>query len=498
MKTTVLALGAMVALGACADAVAPAGPARLAPLLQPVGDLTTTIVPGEYIAVMDDRTPDVAGASTEATQEGAAIMAKWSDALHGFAFRGGPDALRRVRANRHVRFVEPNLVVRTNATALSWGLDRIDQPAFPLNSSFNAPNSGAGVHIYIIDTGIFLTHTEFTGRLGNGFDAITPGGNANDCHGHGTHVAGTAGGTSYGVARQATLHPVRVIDCTGNGTDAQVISGINWVASHRVAPAVANISLGGSYSAAINQATNALISAGVTTAVAAGNSAVNACSESPASTPAALTVAALNLKGNHAVFSNSGACVDLYAPGVDIRSAWNWSATATTLATGTSMASPHVAGAAALYLSANPGASPATVASALLALTVSGQVGKLPVGTPNRLLQVQAIKGGGSPPPPPPPPPPTNAAPVANFTISCVKTTRTSKCVLDAAASTDDGGTANLTFAWSNTVGRPAKTGSIAVYFISSGEYPDTFDVTLTATDKGGLSHAVIKRIAIP
>ncbi|MBC7895249.1 MAG: S8 family peptidase [Cytophagaceae bacterium] len=487
----------MAALGACADGAAPVGPARLAPYLQPSGDITSAVIPGEYIVVLDDRTPDVSGAASEAASHGAHVTERWSSALQGFAMRGDAEALRKVREDPRVKFVEPNQAVSLNVAAASWGLDRIDQVNMPLDLTYSAPNSGAGVHIYIIDTGIYLPHTEFTGRLGNGFDAITAGGNANDCHGHGTHVAGTAGGTVYGVAHKAILHPVRVFDCIGSGNDTQLITAINWVAANRILPAVANMSLGGSYSAALNQATTALVNAGVTTTVSAGNAKMDACSQSPSGATAAITVGAMNLMGNHAIFSNFGPCVDLYAPGVNIVSAWNWSATATAISTGTSMASPHVAGAAALYLSAYPAATPAVVGSALTSLAAVGKVGGVPANTPNKLLNVQQIVGGSPPPPPPPPPPPVNNAPVAAFTVTCVKASP-SKCSLDANSSTDDGGKANLTFAWTNTAGRPAKTGLTASYVVAVSGYPNTFNVTLTATDAQGLKSAVTKLVVIP
>lgn len=492
MKTSLLALCAVVALGACADGAAPIGPSRLAPFLQPTGDLTTAVRPGEYLVVLDDRAPDVSGAVAEAATNGAHVMERWNSVLNGFAMRGDAEALRKVREDPRVKFVEPNLALSINLTAASWGLDRIDQVNLPLDAQFNAPNSGAGVHIYILDTGIYLPHQEFTGRLGNGFDAITPGGTANDCHGHGTHVAGTAAGTVYGVAHKAILHPVRVFDCSGSGTDAQLISAINWVAANRIRPAVANMSLGGSYSAALNQATNALVSAGVTTAVSAGNARMDACAQSPSGAASAITVAAVNLTGNHAYFSNFGPCVDIYAPGVNIVSAWNWTSTATATSTGTSMASPHVAGAAALYLSANPSATPTMVANALTSMAASGKVGSIPANTPNKLLNIQQI-GGVTPPPPP-----ANAAPVAAFSVTCAATPTPSRCLLDAGASTDDGGKANLTFTWTNTGLRPNKTGSTAKYVKAVSGYLNTFNVTLTATDAQGLKSTVTKQVVIP
>ena len=493
MIRTVLMLGVLATLGACADAARPAGPSRLAPYLEPTGDLTTQIVPNEYLVVLHDRGADVPAAAAAATTSGARVTARWDRALHGFAMHAGPDALLAMRSDPRVRFVEPNGTISISGIttpATSWGLDRVDQPDLPLDNLYTAPNTGAGVHVYIIDTGIYLTHSEFTGRIAAGFDAITPGGNANDCHGHGTHVAGTAGGATFGIARMVTLHPVRVFDCSGSGTDTELITAINWVAANRVNPAVANMSLGGTFSAAVNLATTNLVSAGVTTVVSSGNSGKDACNESPASTATAITVNALNTLGNHAAYSNSGPCSDIYAPGSSIVSAWNWSNTATTTSSGTSMASPHVAGAVAMYLSVNRTATPAQVSTALMSIAAVGKVGNIPLNTPNRLLNVQGIGSA------PPPPPPVNRPPVPAYTIACTATPR--RCALDASSSTDDAGIANLTFAWSNTVGRPAKVGTTVGYFYAVSGYPNTFQVTLTAKDAGNLTATVTRTVIVP
>jgi subtilisin family serine protease len=220
---------------------------------------------------------------------------------------------------------------------------------------------------------------------------------------------------------------------------------------------------------------------------------MDACLESPSSTPAAITVAAMNLSGGHAAFSSFGPCVDLYAPGVNIVSAWNWTSTATTTASGTSTASPHVAGAAALYLSANPSATPAAVGNALSALAAVGKISSVPANTPNKLLNVQQIAGTVTQPPQP-----VNLAPVAAFTVTCTKTPSPSKCVLDSAPTSDDGGQANLAFAWTNTAGRPAKTSTVATYLYATSGYPNTFNVTLTVTDAQGLKSSSTKQVVIP
>ncbi|NEK84512.1 S8 family peptidase [Blastococcus saxobsidens] len=313
---------------------------------------------------------------------GGSVRHLYTAALDGFAVRLPTALAERLASLPGVVAVERDAPVTLAATQTSatWGLDRIDQRALPLSGSFTYGATGAGVTAYVIDTGIRLDHADFGGRAVTGYDAVD-GGSADDCNGHGTHVAGTVGGATLGVAKAASLVAVRVLDCAGSGTNAGVIAGIDWVTAHHQPgrPAVANMSLGGGASSAVDSAVQRSIADGVTYAVAAGNGNAsgvpqNACNSSPARVSAALTVGASDRTDRPASFSNYGSCVDLFAPGVSITSDWHTGATATNTISGTSMATPHVAGVAALYLQGAPTASPATVATAIRAGTTKNAV----------------------------------------------------------------------------------------------------------------------------
>ena len=282
---------------------------------------------------------------------GGERMQTFQYALNGFSVKMSQTQARALAQHPLVSYVEENGVVGIHAAQGNaiWNLDRVDQRTLPLSGSYSYATDGAGVHAYIVDTGIRATHSEFVGRMGEGTDTVGDGGNGNDCRGHGTHVAGTVGGTNYGVAKGVTLHPVRVLDCGGVGTNANVIAGIDWVAAHHLAPAVMNLSLGGGISDAVDDAVRGAIATGVTVVVAAGNSAVDACDISPARTLEAITVGATNKSDRRSDFSNWGRCVDVFAPGDSILSAAIADDTATAIHGGTSMAAPHVTGAAALY-----------------------------------------------------------------------------------------------------------------------------------------------------
>jgi subtilisin family serine protease len=294
----------------------------------------------------------------------------------------------------------------TDRTAASWGLDRVDQANLPLDGRIAAAHNGAGVTAYIIDTGVRGDHGDFSGRMAEGFTSISDGNGSTDCNGHGTHVAGTVAGSTYGVAPAATVVPVRVLSCSGSGSTSGVIAGIDWAVRHHQAgtPAVANMSLGGGYSAALNAAVAAGVADGISFSVAAGNSSDNACSYSPASEPTAITVGSTTSSDGRSSFSNWGSCLDVFAPGSSIRSAWYTSATATATLSGTSMAAPHTAGAAALLLSARPSATPAAVRDALVTGATRNVVSD-PAGSPNALVN---IASGVTPTAP--------AAPVADVT----------------------------------------------------------------------------------
>jgi len=402
----------MLAVAACQDSTSPT---------------RTTVVPGvvsaarnavqnDYIVTFRADESDPAGqANALVKAHGGSLRHVYRFALKGFAVANLPDgAVAALQRNPRVARVERDGIVTVNGTetpAPSWGLDRIDSRT-GTDGSYNYPNAGAGVTAYIIDTGINSSSTDFTGRLGTGQDFVDAN-PPDDCHGHGTHVAGTVGGTKYGVAKQVTIVAVRVLDCQGSGSDADVIAGIDWVVSQHQAgqPAVANMSLGGDFLQTLNDAVQRATDDGIVFAVAAGNSTADACSYSPSSAPSAITVGATTSTNGLAYYSNFGGCVDILAPGSSITSDWIGSATATNTISGTSMASPHVAGAAALYLSANPTASVTDVTNALITNATNGAISGVPAGTPNALLYVGFIgagSGGGG-----------GSAPVAGLTKSC-------------------------------------------------------------------------------
>ncbi|WP_326597948.1 S8 family peptidase [Streptomyces sp. NBC_01803] len=361
-------------------------------------------IAGSYIVTLDEsdlRAGTSAGRAL-AEEYGADITETYTEALNGYAVELSEQRARRLAADPAVESVVQNrtfTIDTTQPSPPSWGLDRIDQRALPLNGSYTYPDSaGQGVTAYIIDTGVRISHSDFGGRASNGFDAIDNDSVAQDGNGHGTHVAATVAGTSYGVAKRANIVAVRVLNNSGSGTTAQVIAGIDWVTRNAVKPAVANMSLGGGIDSALDTAVRNSIASGITYAVAAGNNNANASNSSPARVSEAITVGSTTNTDARSSFSNYGTILDIFAPGSSITSAWNTSDTATNTISGTSMATPHVAGAAALYLADNPTATPAGVSTALVNNATTGVVTSPGTGSPNRLLYV----GTGTTPPPGP------------------------------------------------------------------------------------------------
>lgn len=372
-------------------------------------------VPGQYIVVLREdaarlanearsTVPEVASvAHSIARAHGLSVEQSFSHVLRGFVVRADDRALVRLLMDPRVAFVEEDGVVRLKQTtqpSATWGLDRVDQRDRPLNGTYVYDTTAANVYTYIIDTGVRPTHVDFGNRVLSGFSSINDGRGSNDCNGHGTHVAGTVAGNTWGVAKAARIVPIRVLDCQGSGSNAGVIAGMDWVAANHIKPAVANMSLGGGASTATDNAVTAMRNAGVTVVVAAGNENQNACNVSPARSPNAITVGATTNTDARSNFSNWGSCVNIFAPGSSITAPWHTSNTATNTINGTSMAAPHVAGAAALFLANNPNATPAQVEAAIYNNASTGKLSGLN-GSPNRLLYTRFGGGGGAPAPGP-------------------------------------------------------------------------------------------------
>jgi len=476
-RRTIVLVAAAVVLGGCMSENEPTAPASQVPdAALPIG-----AVPNRYIITLRQGSRDIQSEAARLSKDHRGrVTAVYETALRGFAVEIQPSDIAELRKDRDVAAIEPDQIVTISGTqspAPSWGLDRIDQRNLPLSHSYTVGPNGSGVHVYIIDTGILRTHVDFGGRAVFGFDAIQDGNGMTDCHGHGTHVAGTVGGATYGIAKAVKLHAVRVLDCTGSGLISQVIAGVNWVTSHRIKPAVANMSLGGGFSQALNTAVANSIKAGVSYTIAAGNSNLDACTVSPASTPAAITVAASDSNDVRASFSNLGTCVDLFGPGVAIKSDWNASNTATMVLSGTSMAAPHAAGVVALYLQTHPTATPTNVRYALASTATGGPIASAGIGTPNLLLFTGLF--GTTP---------GNLPPLAKFDFTCTAL----GCDFDARSAQDDQGVVSQSWAF----GDGANGSGIQPHhnYAAGG----TITARLTVQDGSGLTSSLTKTFTLP
>ena len=486
--------GGLLVLGACSRTAPPTAPEE--------PELGVAGTGGDAIIVVFDRAVfDPPGLARQlAAEYGGTLRYTYRHALKGFAGTFPAAAAAGLARHPAVDYVAPDGVVRaigTQANPPSWGIDRVDQADLPLDQGYTWPNSGAGARVYVLDTGIRRTHVEFGGRASyvpnptNGDFVHDAHGNANgalDCHGHGTHVAGTAVGVNTGVAKGALVIAGRVLDCAGSGTYAGVIAGVDWITGNGVKPAVVSMSLGGPGSQPLVDAIGNSIAAGFGYAVAAGNGDPffgfpdDACLYSPANAPGANTVGATKADDNEAEFSNYGPCVDILAPGFDIRSAWGTGDNAYANLAGTSMATPHVAGALALYLTANPTATPAQASQALkdnaAVNTIIPHVFSELFGTANRFLQVGWI-GGGTPPP--------NAPPTANFTFTCTGLA----CSFTDTSTDQDGSIATRNWAFGDGA---TSTATNPTHTYAAG---GTFTVVLTATDDDGAPDSESKPVTV-
>jgi serine protease len=462
---------------AVALALAFPGSAVAAELLSartPVADQYIVVLKADHARLANERSshPNVADvAVTLGATYDLDVMLSYSHALRGFVIKARPEQLDKLLQDERVDYIEEDGYVSIDATqsGATWGIDRVDQRNLPLSGTYVYDTTASNVNAYIIDTGVLSTHTQFSGRMGSGYTAINDGRGTTDCNGHGTHVAGTVGGTVHGVAKGVRLYPVRVLGCNGSGTNAGVIAGMDWVAGNHVKPAVANMSLGGGASSSTDSAVNNMHNAGVVVVVAAGNDNSNACNYSPARAANAITVGSTTSTDARSSFSNFGTCVDIFGPGSSITSSWYTSTTATNTISGTSMASPHVAGVAALYLANNPSATPSQVTTALINNATTGKVTSPGTGSPNRLLY--SIFAGG---------PPVDNPPTASFSVNCSGLS----CSFNGSGSSDDNGISS--YSWNFGDGGSGSGANTSRTYASAG----TYSVTLTVTDTIGQTNS--------
>ena len=470
-------VAAVALLAACGETISP-------PIDEP-NFAQSQAIADQFIVVLENNAPPGLERQLGSAQGG--VLYTYETALRGFAFKGSQQAADALARNPFVAYVEQDRVATLHATQTdpkAWGIDRIDQRDLPLSDSYTYDNDGSGVNIYILDTGIRLSHNDFGGRAsyitgGNNGDFVNDGhGSAADCHGHGTHVAGTAAGSSYGVAKGATIWSGRVVNCQGSGNVSMAIAGVDWITGNGQTPAAVNMSLGYGNVQSLRSAVDSSVAAGFNYAVSAGNGNLagipqDACGGSPAGAPSANTVGATAINDAEASFSNFGTCVDILAPGVSILSAWHTGDTHAAFLSGTSMASPHMAGAIALYLNANPGASTSQVSNALTSNASSGEIklhrrsrkGK----TPNLLLYTAFIGGGGQ----------QNQAPTASFSFNCIDLV----CDFDGSGSSDPEDGAVSSYAWDFGDENNGSGASPSHTYASAG----TYTITLTVEDSEGL-----------
>ncbi|RZQ63507.1 PKD domain-containing protein [Amycolatopsis suaedae] len=452
---------------------------------QVLGAGSPDAVAGSYIVTLHG-TPSKAPGTQSAVGATAGDLAQryggdvsrvYSAALRGFSVRMSEQQARRLAADPAVRSVEQNATAKLVET---WGLDRVDQRDLPLSDSYTAPNDGSGVTAYVVDTGMDLDHPDYGGRASSGYDFIDNDNDASDCQGHGTHVGGTVGSKTWGVAKNVKLVAVRVLGCDGRGTWDQIIGGIDWVTEHAPEAAVGNMSLGGQRSTTVNDAVSNSIRAGVAWAVAAGNEGQDACNVSPASVPEALTVAASDNQDRRSIWnstqsSNYGRCVDLFAPGSNITSTRNGGGTQQM--GGTSMATPHVAGALALEIHGKPNGSVADANAAVVNTATPDKISDIK-GSPNKLLYVNELGGGGGEP----------GDPTASFTADCAGTLN---CRFDGSGSSDPDGSI-ASYAWDFGDGKTGEGATPSHSYATAGQYT----VKLTVTDNEGKTGTVSKKVS--